>query len=363
MSKIANKHPIGYAWCLGISIYLLLEIGCGEFQSAEKGGGRATQAASSRAPEVQDFHGDPLPSWNEGLTKRALMAFVTQVTRNDSPDFVPEPERIAVFDNDGTLWAEQPLYFQALFAIDRVRRLAAKDPSLLAKPFIKALVENDRKAVVDLGEQEVGELVAATHSGMTPEEFSEISRNWLASARHPRFNRLLTECVYQPMLELLSYLRESGFKTFIVSGGGVEFLRSFSQKVYGIPPEQVIGSSGKMRFELHDGKAALMKLPEVNSIDDKEGKPMNIQLQIGRRPILAFGNSDGDLQMLQHTAAGAGARLMLLLHHDDNEREFAYDRRAAVGRLDKALDEARLQGWLIVSMKQDFKRVFPFSPM
>jgi phosphoglycolate phosphatase-like HAD superfamily hydrolase len=304
---------------------------------------------------------EPLPSWQDGRVKHAILAFVRRVADRQSPDYVPASERIAVFDNDGTLWTEQPLYVQAMFAMARAKELAGRDPSLMANPLFKAIIGNDRAAMAKFGEQEFGEIVAATHSGMTPEEFTAIVQRWLASARHPRFNRLFTECVYVPMLELLTYLRASGFKTFVVSGGGVDFVRTFSQDVYGIPPEQVIGSSGRLRFELRDGKAVLVKLPDLNSLNDHVGKPLNIQLQLGRRPILAFGNSDGDLEMLQHTAAGSGPRLMLLLHHDDANREYIYDRESSVGRLDKALDEATRQGWLLVSMKQDFRRVFAFE--
>ena len=306
---------------------------------------------------------EPLASWRDGEARARIVAFVKGVTDPQGPDFVPEAERIAVFDNDGTLWVERPLYVQLVFLLDRARELAAKNPDLLAMPSFKAVAENDRAAMAQFDEQDVGELMAATHTGTTPEEFSQTVKAWLASAKHPRFDRPFTECVYQPMLELLDYLRASGFKTFIVSGGGVEFLRVFSEEVYGVPPEQVVGSSAKTRFELRQGRAVLVKLPELNSIDDKTGKPTNIHLHIGRRPILAVGNSDGDLQMLQYTAAGPGPRLMLLLHHDDADREYAYDRQSRVGRLDTALDEAYWQGWLVVSVKHDFRRVFPFDPV
>jgi phosphoglycolate phosphatase-like HAD superfamily hydrolase len=313
--------------------------------------------AATPSPTVDE----PLPSWNDGPARQAIVDFVTRVTDESGPDFVPPAERIATFDNDGTLWCEQPVYVQAVFALDRARVLAARDPSLAEKPAFRAILNRDRDAMARLGEREIGELVAATHAGMTPEAFVEIARDWLATAEHPRFHRPYTRCVYQPQLELLNYLRANGFKTFLVTGGGVDFVRAFAEPVYGIPPERTVGSSTKTRFEIGaDGDdARLIKLPELNSIDDKDGKPININLQIGRRPILAFGNSDGDLAMLQYTAAGKGPRLMLLVHHDDPDREYAYGRESRVGRLDKALDEADRRGWLVVSMKRDWKTVFP----
>jgi phosphoglycolate phosphatase-like HAD superfamily hydrolase len=304
---------------------------------------------------------DPLPSWNDGPAKKAITDFVAKVTAEGGPEFVPPSERIATFDNDGTLWCEQPVYFQAFFILDRVKELAARDPALRDRPPFRAILEGDRDAMAKWGEHELGELVAVTHAGMTPEEFIAIARKWLDSAKHPRFGRLYRECVYQPQLELLAYLRANGFKTFIVSGGGIDFIRAYAEQTYGIPPEQVVGSSGKTRFELRDGRAVLLKLPEVSSIDNGPGKPININLHIGRRPILAFGNSDGDLQMLQYTGAGARPRLMLLVHHDDAQREYAYDRESKVGRLDKALDEAHRRQWTVVSMKSDWKVIFPFE--
>ena len=269
--------------------------------------------------------------------------------------------RIATIDNDGTLWCEQPVYFQAMFVFDRVRQLADKKPELKEKQPYRAILENDRASMASFTKYDLAALLASTHSGMTSEEFERIARNWLDSARHPRFRRLFKECVYQPQLELLAYLKANGFKTFIVSGGGIDFIRGYAEETYGIPPERVIGSSVKTRFELRDGKAELLKLPELNSLDDGAGKPINIDLHIGRRPILAFGNSDGDLEMLQYTADGPGPRLMLLLHHDDAEREYAYDRQSKVGRLDKAWDEATKRGWPVVSMKDDFRAVFAFE--
>jgi haloacid dehalogenase-like hydrolase len=314
--------------------------------------------ASAHAQSAAD---DPLPSWNDGASKRAIVDFVTRVTKDGGPDFVPVADRIATIDNDGTLWCEQPMYAQAFFAFDRVKQLAATNPELKVKEPYRAILEGDRSAMAQFGEKEIVALLAATHAGMTTDEFDRLARTWLDSARHPRFHHLFKECVFKPQLELLVYLRANRFKTFIVSGGGIEFLRDFAEGTYGVPPEQVIGSSTKTRFEVRDGKAVLIKLPELNSIDDKQGKPININLHIGRRPILAFGNSDGDLEMLQYTAAGPGPRLMLLLHHDDATREYAYDRKSQVGRLDLAWDQAVKQGWLVVSMKQDFKTVFAFE--
>ncbi|MBC6983674.1 HAD family hydrolase [Caulobacter sp. 17J80-11] len=301
---------------------------------------------------------DPLPSWNDGPAKRALQAFVRRVT-TQGPDFVAPAERIATFDNDGTLWAEMPVYFEVLFAVDRGRELAAKDPALAAREPFKSLVEKGAAGLAGLTQAQVVELVAVTHSGMTTEQFQQIARAWFATARHPTTKRLYTQMVYQPQLELLAWLRREGFKTFIVSGGGVDFMRAFAEPVYGVPPEQVIGSSVETRWEMREGVPVLVKLPKVSSVDDKDGKPINIDLQIGRRPILAFGNSDGDLEMLQWTQAGPGARLMLLVHHDDAVREWAYDRDSKIGRLDKAWDAAVKNGWTVVSMRREWKQIFP----
>jgi len=303
---------------------------------------------------------DPLPSWNHGAAKNSILQFVAKVTNEGSPDFVPPAERIAVFDNDGTLWAEQPMYFQFLFMLDRIKALAPQHPEWKTQEPFASLLKGDMKAVLAGGEKALGQLMMATHVGMTSEEFKKSVSDWVATARHPKTGRLFTEMVYQPMLELLAFLRENGFKTFIVSGGGIEFMRPWSQRVYGIPPEQVIGSSVKTKFDLRDGKPVLVRLPEINFVDDGPGKPVGIQMHIGRRPIAAFGNSDGDLQMLQWTAAGEGPRFMLLVHHTDEEREWAYDRQSPIGRLDKALDEAQRRGWTVVDMKKDWKRVFPF---
>jgi phosphoglycolate phosphatase-like HAD superfamily hydrolase len=304
---------------------------------------------------------DALMSWNNGPAKKAIVDFVRKVTKKGGVDFVPPPERIAVFDNDGTLWAEQPFYFQGLFALDRVRELAPQHPEWKQQQPFKAVLENDMKALAETGEHGLLELVMTTHANMTSEEFTQIVKNWLATTKHPTLKRPFTELVYQPMLELLTYLRANHFKTFIVSGGGIEFMRPWAEKVYGIPPEQVIGSSIKTKFELRDGNPVLVRLPELNFIDDKAGKPVGINQHIGRRPIAVFGNSDGDLQMLQWTTASSGPRFGLIVHHDDAKREFAYDRSSIVGKLDLALAEAPQQHWTVVSMSRDWKRVFSFQ--
>jgi phosphoglycolate phosphatase-like HAD superfamily hydrolase len=306
---------------------------------------------------------DPLPSWNDTGPKKAITDFVARVTTPGGADFVPADQRIAAFDNDGTLWAEQPIYFQFAFAMDRARALAPQHPDWGTKEPFKSLLAGDMQAVLALGEKGLIEILTVTHTGMTVEDFSKIVLDWTASARHPRFNRPYTELVYQPMLELMAYLRANGFKTFIVSGGGIEFMRPWTEKVYGIPPEQVVGSSGVVKFEIDaDGKARLDKLPKVEFIDDGPGKPVGINRFIGRRPIFTFGNSDGDQQMLEWTAAGSGARFMGIVHHTDAEREWAYDRQSHIGKLDKAWDEGMRRGWTIMDMKADWKRVFPFEP-
>jgi len=305
---------------------------------------------------------DPLPSWKDGPARQAIVEFVGKVTKQGSPEFVPEAERIATFDNDGTLWAEQPMYFQLFFAVDRVKALAPQHPEWKDKEPFASLLKGNVKGALAGGEHAILEIVMATHAGMTTAEFENIVRRWIATARHPTTHRPYTRMVYQPMLELLTYLRANGFKTFIVSGGGIEFMRPWTYEVYGIPPEQVVGSSIKTKFEMREGKPVLVRLPKINFIDDKEGKPVGINEHIGRRPIFAFGNSDGDLQMLQWTAAGSGASFMGIVHHTDAKREWAYDRKSHIGRLDKALDEARAKGWTVVDMKNDWKRVFASEP-
>jgi len=305
--------------------------------------------------------GDPLPSWNDTDSKKAIVAFVERVTKQGSPDFVPEAERVATFDNDGTLWAEQPMYFQLLFALDRVKALAPQHPEWKTKEPFASLLKGDVRGALAGGEKAIVPIVVATHSGMNSEEFNQIVRDWIATAKHPVTKRLYTEMVYQPMLELVAYLRATGFKTFIVSGGGIDFMRPWTEKIYGIPPENVVGSSGKVKFEFRDSEPVLMRLPEIDFIDDGPGKPVGINEHIGRRPIAAFGNSDGDLQMLQWTKGAGGVRFALIVHHTDAEREWAYDRKSSVGRLDKALDAAQANGWTVVDMKNDWKTIFPFG--
>lgn len=302
---------------------------------------------------------DPLPSWNAGPVKQSIVGFVERVTREGGPDFVPPAERIATFDNDGTLWAEQPMYFQGEFAFARVKAMAPAHPEWATTQPFKGILENDLRAVMAAGEKGIAEVVEVTHSGMTTDVFNAEVAAWLKTARHPRFDVPYTALTYQPMIELLAYLRANGFKTFIVSGGGVEFMRVFTEKSYGIPPEQVVGSSGVVKFEMgSDGKPVLMKEPKVEFVDDGPGKPVGINRFIGRRPIFAFGNSDGDQQMLQWTAARPGASFMGLVHHTDAVREWAYDRNSHIGKLDKALDEANASGWTVVDMKRDWGRVF-----
>jgi hypothetical protein len=308
------------------------------------------------------YAAEPLPSWNEGAAKQAIIEFVTKVTIQGGPDFVPPAERIATFDNDGTLWAEQPMYFQLLFALDRVKALAPKHPEWKTKEPFASLLKGDVKGALAGGERAMLEIVMNTHAGMTTVEFEQIVKDWIATAKHPRFKRPYTECVYKPMLELLAYLRVNGFKTFIVSGGGIEFMRPWTGKVYGIPPEQVVGSSIKTKYEMRDGKPVLVRLPEINFIDDKTGKPVGINSHIGRRPIAAFGNSDGDQQMLEWTQAGGSARLMMLVHHDDAKREWAYGAQSKIGTFSDALmAEAKKSSWTIISMKNDWKVIFPFE--
>ena len=305
---------------------------------------------------------DPLPAWNEGPAKKAIVEFVGKVTREGSPDFVPPAQRIATFDNDGTLWAEQPMYTQFLFALDRVKVLAPQHPEWKDKEPFASLLKGDLKAALAGGERAMVEIMMVTHAGMSTEEFEKIVKDWIATAKHPKTGQPYTKMVYQPMVELLAYLRANGFKTFIVSGGGIEFMRPWTEKVYGIPPEQVVGSSIKTKFEEQGGKPVLLRLPEVNFVDDKAGKPIGINEHIGRRPIAAFGNSDGDRQMLEWTAAGSGARLMMLVHHDDAQREYAYGAESKIGTFsDDLMAEAKKSGWTVISMKNDWGRVFAFE--
>jgi phosphoglycolate phosphatase-like HAD superfamily hydrolase len=304
---------------------------------------------------------EPLPSWNQGKARQSIIDFVEKVTTKGSPDFVPVAERIAVFDNDGTLWAEQPMYFQLFFALDRAKVLAPAHPEWKDQEPFASLLKGDLKSALAGGEPALAQIGMATHAGTTTEEFDGIVREWITTARHPTTGRLFTEMVYQPMLELLTYLRANGFKTFIVSGGGIEFMRPWTERVYGIPPEQIVGSSIKTTFEMRNGTPVLVRLPELNFIDDEAGKPVGIEQHIGRRPTAAFGNSDGDLQMLQWTAAGSGPRFCLYVHHTDAVREWAYGRASHVGRLDKGLDEASARGWTVVDMKTDWNAIYSFD--
>jgi phosphoserine phosphatase len=319
----------------------------------------AFTTTSARAADPAGSGAGPLPSWNDGPAKQSIITFVEKVTKAGSPDFVPIPERIATFDNDGTLWCEKPLPVQLYFALDRVKALAPQHPEWKTNEPFASLLKGDVKAALAGGEHAILELFMATHAGMTTVEFEQIVKDWVATAKHPTTGKLYTEMVYQPMLELLAYLRSNGFQNYIVSGGGIEFMRPWTEKVYGIPPEQVIGSSIKTKYEMRDGTPVLVRLSELNFNDDKGGKPVGINQHIGRRPIAAFGNSDGDLQMLQYTGAGSGLRFCLYVHHDDAEREYAYDRKDHLAKLDLGLDEAAAKGWTVVSMKNDWKTVFP----
>ncbi len=301
---------------------------------------------------------DPLPSWNEGSAKQSIISFVEAVSSESNPDYIKPADRIAVFDNDGTLWAEQPYYFQLQFAIDRVKALAPAHPEWEKNKLIQAVLADDIHTVLSFGEKGLMELIMTTHAGMTTDEFSQIVKDWITTAKHPKTSKLYNEMVYQPMLEVLDYLRANGFKTWIVSGGGVDFMRPWTEEVYGIPAEQVIGSSGKVKFEIKDGNPVLIKLPEINFIDDKEGKPVGIHQYIGKKPVAAFGNSDGDLQMLQYTASNNLKSLCVYIHHTDSVREWAYDRNSHIGRLDKGIDEAVAKGWTVADMKTDWKNIY-----
>jgi phosphoserine phosphatase len=302
----------------------------------------------------------PLSSWNDGDTRNAIIEFVTGATKQGGDGYIPIEQRIAVFDNDGTLWAEQPMYFQLTFALDRVKELAPKHPEWKTEEPFKSLLAGDVKTALAGGEKAVLDIIMATHAGMTTEEFAKTVADWISAARHPRFEQAYTSMIYRPMLELLAYLRANGFKTFIVSGGGVEFMRVWTEVAYGVPPNQVIGSTIATRFEMRDGEPVLIRESKVDFIDDKEGKPVAIHKFIGQRPVFAFGNSDGDLQMLQWTAASP-THFVGLIHHTDAVREWAYDRKSSIGKLDKALDEAKEKGWTVVDMKRDWKRIWPFS--
>lgn len=304
---------------------------------------------------------DPLPSWNEGKTKTSILTYVNDVTNTSSENFISIPDRIAVFDNDGNLWSEQPAYFQLFFAIDRVNALAESHPEWKTTQPFKAILENDLKTFASFGEHGILEVVMATHAGNTVEEFEAIVSNWLSISKHPRFNKPYTDLVYQPMLELIKYLQNNKFKTFIVSGGGIEFMRPWVEQVYGIPKDQVIGSSIKTQFDYSNGNPVIKRLPELDFIDDKEGKPIAINKFIGRKPIFCSGNSDGDLPMMQYTASNKLKSFMLYVHHTDSIREWAYDRKSHIGKLDKGLDQANENGWTVVDIKNDWKIIYPFE--
>jgi phosphoserine phosphatase len=352
-----DRAPVARSLAGALALAALLAAGCG--------GGPATPARTAApeaaAPPPSAVAVDPLPSWNEGAAKAAIVGFVARVTREDGPDFVPPSERIAAFDNDGTLWAEQPIYVQLAFALDRVRDLAPKHPEWRNTEPFKSALAGDPKAALAGGERALAELLAATHVGNTTEEFDAIVRQWISTAHHPRSGRPYIEMVYQPMLELLAYLRANGFKTFIVSGGGVDFMRPWTEDVYGVPPEQVVGSRARLEYKVRDGVPVIERLAGVDLVDDKAGKPVGIQQQIGRRPIAAFGNSDGDFEMLEWTTSGPGARLGVIVHHTDGTREWAYDRGSPIGTLAHALDEAPKRGWVVVDMKRDWNTVFGFE--
>ncbi|MBK1816187.1 haloacid dehalogenase-like hydrolase [Luteolibacter yonseiensis] len=316
-------------------------------------------AAMLFAFAVSCLHADPLPSWNSTAPKKAIMEFVEKVTTSGSAEYVQPSDRIAVFDNDGTLWSEQPAYFQLFFAIDRIKALAPKHPEWQTEEPFASLLKGDVKAALAGGDKALFDIVMATHAGLTTEEFEKVVTEWMATAKHPQSGKPFNSMVYQPMLELLAYLRANQFKTFIVSGGGIEFMRPWAEKTYGIPPEQVVGSSGGLKYEVRDGTPVLVKTPELVLNDDNVGKPVGIQRHIGRRPIAAFGNSDGDYQMLEWTTAGNGPRFGLIVHHTDAEREYAYDRDSHIGKLSKGLDAAKTKGWTVVSMKEDWNTIYP----
>lgn len=324
--------------------------------------GSCKKAVDSSEPlnsEVRET--DPLPSWNEGESKTAIIEFISKTTAKGGPDFVPVADRIACFDNDGTLWSEQPMYFQLAFAMDRIKAMAPEHPEWATTQPYQALLEGDMETVMAGGEHALLEIVMTTHAGMTTDEFAASVKDWLSSATHPKTGKRYNEMIYQPMLELLDYLRANEFKTFIVSGGGVDFMRPWVEEAYGIPPDQVVGSSGKVKYEVRDGVPVLSKLPELNFIDDKEGKPVGIHQYIGKRPIFTGGNSDGDYAMLQWTSRGIGPGFGLIIHHTDADREWAYDRDSHIGRLEKGLDDAATYPWTIVDMKSDWKVIYPFD--
>jgi phosphoglycolate phosphatase-like HAD superfamily hydrolase len=324
-------------------------------------GGCATEASKENDDNNVSATVDPLPSWNEGMSKKTIVDFVTKTATEGDPDFIPVADRIACFDNDGTLWSEQPLYFQLAFSLDQIKAMAPQHPEWKTKQPFKALLEGDLKTALADGEKSLMHIVMATHSGMTTDKFEKAVRDWMATAVHPKTGKHYNEMIYQPMLELLNYLRARGYKIFIVSGGGVDFMRPWVEQSYGIPPYQVIGSSGKVKYDTLKGQSVLIKLPEINFIDDKEGKPVGIHQNIGKQPVFTVGNSDGDYAMLQWTSAGTGPRFGMIVHHTDAQREWAYDRQSQIGHLEKGLDDAAKYNWLIVDMKMDWKKIYPFE--
>lgn len=336
---------------LFLSIVLIVNFACKQ----------ASPVSNDQSTHQKQIQSDPLPSWNEGPAKGAIMDFVETVTKEGSPDFVPVKDRIATFDNDGNLWSERPLYFQLAFAIDRIKVMADQHPEWITKQPFKGVLEDDMDEVLKTGMHGLMELIMASHAGMTNEEFDTIVANWLSTAKHPRFNQPYNKLIYQPMLELLDYLRANDFQTFIVSGGGIDFMRTWATEAYNIPSYQIVGSSIKTSFEYNDGEAVIRRLPEIDFVDDNAGKPVGIHKHIGKKPIFASGNSDGDLQMLQYADSNKYPSFMLYLHHTDNEREWAYDRDSHIGRLDKGLDEAKEKGWMIIDMKNDWKTIYPFQ--
>ena len=328
---------------------LLLLIGCTSINPSEKNSTQATADSSA-----------VLASWQEGATKQSIIDFVKKNTTEGSADFVPVADRIACFDNDGTLWSEQPLYFQLAFAMYQINKTAAQHPEWKQLQPFKAVLAGDMKTVMAGGEKSLAAILAATHAGLTTEQFTQSVKDWMAYAQHPTTQKPFSAMIYQPMLELLQYLRKHGYTTFIVSGGGVDFMRAWAEEVYGIPPHQVIGSMGGYRYDFKEGKASLIKLPELTFNDDKAGKPVGIQRGIGKIPVFAAGNSDGDYEMLQYTSTAKGyPRMSLLVHHTDSTREWAYDRKSSIGHLDRALTEAPNYHWLVVDMQQDWKKIYP----
>jgi len=343
------NRPFKFAMLL-FTVIVAFAFGCNQPQTKTGNAKQETTVAT-----------DPLPSWNEGLSKKSIVDFVNNSTKEGGSNFIPVADRIACFDNDGCLWSEQPMYFQLAFAIDRVKAMAPQHPDWKTIQPFKAILEGDMKTVMAGGEKALMQIVMTTHAGMTTDEFDKTVKDWMATATHPKTGKHYNEMIFQPMVELLNYLRANGFKTFIVSGGGVDFMRPWVEQAYGIPPDQVVGSSGKVKYDTLNGKSVLIKLPEINFIDDKEGKPVGIHQYIGKRPVFTAGNSDGDYAMLQYTSTQSGPHFGMIVHHTDSLREWAYDRISSIGRLEKGLDDAQKYGWLIVDMKQDWKKIFPFE--